>query len=178
MEMVDWRGRVLAVTPAAVEVLRSDPDLRFELAIDTVLVALPEFRARLADGRWQSICSRLSTYFVGALVLDFPNIYRSWLARWSRSAAEEHLDLLGAFDIESPQRSPESTVEARDEVVRLIGTLPTNVRKGVALMGFGYTISEAAQLVGISARPSSHQESRSVRAGAGHLEGPTQHSQT
>ncbi|MFE0332162.1 hypothetical protein ACFW08_36235, partial [Streptomyces sp. NPDC058960] len=68
---------------------------------------------------WQSTRSRLSTYFVGALVLDFPNTYRSWLARWSRSAAEEPLDLLGAFDIESPQRGPESTVEARDEVVRL-----------------------------------------------------------
>ncbi|MFE2432658.1 hypothetical protein ACFXJ5_38855 [Streptomyces sp. NPDC059373] len=36
MEMVDRRGRALAVTPAAMEVLRSDPDLRFELAIDTV----------------------------------------------------------------------------------------------------------------------------------------------
>ncbi|WP_329234507.1 hypothetical protein [Streptomyces canus] len=107
MEMVDWRGRAPAVTPAAMEVLRSDPDLRFERAIDTVLVALPKFRERLADGRWQSTRSRLSTYFVGALVLDFPNIYRSWLARRSRSAAEEPLDLLGAFDIESPQRGPE-----------------------------------------------------------------------
>ncbi|MGW0819987.1 sigma factor-like helix-turn-helix DNA-binding protein [Streptomyces sp. NPDC002845] len=144
------RGRALKVTPDVLEVLRSDLDLRSELAIDTVLAALPKFRDRLANGDWQPERSQLTTYFTGALILDFPNIYRSWDARRSRSFSEEPLDLSGTFDVESRQRGPAAIAEDRDEVRRIVGTLPTDVRKMLAMRAAGYTNQAIAGQLGIT----------------------------
>ncbi|MFD0444232.1 RNA polymerase sigma factor [Streptomyces indonesiensis] len=166
------QGRRLTVTPAAMEVLQSDADLRFELAIDTILAAMPKFRNRLADGFWQPTRSQLKTYFIGALILEFPNIYRGWEARRFGASVEEPLDLSGLFDVESPQRGPAAIAEDRDEVQRVVGTLPTNVRKIIAMRAAGYTTSDIAGHLSMTTKAVETRLSRARRRFANAQSGP------
>jgi hypothetical protein len=136
-------------------------------------VALPKFRERLADGRRQSTRSRLSTYFVGALVLDFPNIYRSGLARWSRSAAEAPLDLLGAFDI-SAKAFGSRLGRVRRRGGRDARPTAEALAVGIVRVCFDWRdrLLQPMRLAPQSRAMGAvnYQEPRPVRAGAGHLD--------
>ena len=65
---------------------------RLQLALDTTVDALTFFRDRvLREGRWSfDGGATLTTYFIGACILTFPNVFRLWQraeCRWKRSLA-------------------------------------------------------------------------------------------
>jgi hypothetical protein len=68
-------GVTLHPTDAELESLHRDPDIREELATMTVAAALPQFREHaLAGGGWHPEGgASLTTYFMGACLLAFPN---------------------------------------------------------------------------------------------------------
>ncbi|MEU3344234.1 sigma factor-like helix-turn-helix DNA-binding protein [Streptomyces sp. NPDC006700] len=143
------QGRGLEVRAGALRAL-SDPDVRYELAADTIIKTVPKFRDRIADGRWQASRSRLTTYFIGAAILEFPNVYRRWESSLKVSSAEELWGLAGDFEGVSTERGPAATAADRDEVRRIVGTLPGDLQQIVELKADGYTTAEVAGLLGVT----------------------------
>jgi hypothetical protein len=91
------RGRPLSPTDADRETLANVFDERLELALETVAVALKFFKNRvLRTGTWAfDGGATLTTYFIGACLLAFPNVFRRWQAaerRWHRALAAETLN--------------------------------------------------------------------------------------
>ncbi len=90
------RGRPLRPTDADRETLANEFEERLELAFETVAEALKFFRDRvLRTGRWSyEGGATLTTFFMGACLLVFPNVFRRWQAaerRWSRALTAEAL---------------------------------------------------------------------------------------
>jgi hypothetical protein len=86
------RGRPLYPTDAEREILEGQFDERLELALETVAEGLKFFRERvLLAGRWSfDGGAALTTYFIGACLLAFPNVFRRWDAagrRWNLALA-------------------------------------------------------------------------------------------
>ncbi|KMS80353.1 hypothetical protein ACH49_08380 [Streptomyces leeuwenhoekii] len=151
-------GRRLPHNEAARIVLLHDWDTRFELASDTVLAALPKFRERLASGQWDPEQASLTTYFVGALILEFPNIYRRW--ERGRVLAEKEAPLDVMFDAPSAERGPAAHAAAHDEIQRILWTMPPDIRKIVQLRADGYTLAEAAKILGTTTKAIEHRMAR------------------
>lgn len=151
-------GRGLPPNDAARIVLFHDWDTRFELASDTVLAALPKFRERLASGSWDPEQASLATYFVGALILEFPNIYRRWERGRDLLEKEAPLDVM--LDAPSADRGPAARAAARDEAERILWTMPPDLRKIVQLRADGYPLAEAARIIGKSPKAIEHRMAR------------------
>ena len=79
--MTRRQGRPVPLPPAANEHLH-DPEVRLDLAEMTSVVALRLFRIRaLEHQQWDPRRgASLTTYFVGAEIRAFPNVYRQWLS--------------------------------------------------------------------------------------------------
>jgi DNA-directed RNA polymerase specialized sigma24 family protein len=79
----------LRITSEDSEVLRLSPDARSELAVDTILRAIPDFqRNALLKGRWSADGgASLKTYFLNLCALHFRRAYGFW--------AEERVEKLG-----------------------------------------------------------------------------------
>ncbi|MGX7826101.1 hypothetical protein ACTG9Q_13520 [Actinokineospora sp. 24-640] len=79
------RGRPVNCPDSAREHLAgfAGRDDRHELSLETVAAALKSFHKRtLVPGNWTPEGgASLNTYFVGACVLEFANIFRAWLAK-------------------------------------------------------------------------------------------------
>ncbi len=151
-------GRSMPHNEAARIVLRHDWDTRLELATDTVLAAMPKFRERLASGQWDPGQASLTTYFVGALILEFPNIYRRWERGRALGEKETPLDVM--FDAPSAERGPAARAAAHDEIERILWTMPPDIRKIVLLRADGYTLSEAAMILGMTTKAVEHRMAR------------------
>lgn len=147
-------GRGIAPTEAMRKTLQEDRETRSDLAVDTVIAAMENFRESLIIGRWKPGSSRLTTYFIGACIRSFPNAYR----RLIKSAeSPELLNLAEMLPILSNARGlthgdvdPANIVIAKESEQNLIKTLPTNVQKIAALRAEGYTNVEIAELLELS----------------------------
>ncbi|WIV60740.1 sigma factor-like helix-turn-helix DNA-binding protein [Amycolatopsis nalaikhensis] len=114
---------------------------RDDLAADMILTALPRFFGKVIERReWDSTKSKLTTFFVNACWLAYPEVLKRWL--------KERTELTGTVDDSSVK-----TVKAVDlqvpnqELVRMIVLKAdhTRVRPILALLWEGYTIAEAAE---------------------------------
>lgn len=63
------------------------PEVREELATDAVADAVKRFRNVLREGRWDAKRSSLRTYFIGACLLAFADVFRAWSSRLAREHA-------------------------------------------------------------------------------------------
>ncbi|MCP2337548.1 hypothetical protein [Actinomadura rupiterrae] len=157
--VAECRAKRRPITLVEVGPGRWSRDDRLELACETVAKALEYFiTAVLVPGRWDHRKgASLKTYFVGACLFQFPNIYNAWAGhqdRWRRVAevtddpqkAEETLNLFGPRG-HDPTSSEAMLQVLRHHALELI-TDPVT-RQAVRLIMQGEEISQAALSVGL-----------------------------
>jgi hypothetical protein len=122
------RGWPLHPTESELDRLRSDSELRGDLATFTVAKALPLFREHaLLNGNWSvEGGANLTTYFTGACTQTFPNEFRSRrreVERMGQVFLEENhkLDTRGAAS-DDPGRIIASDLWVLDELAKLTPT--------------------------------------------------------
>jgi len=123
-----------------------------DLVQETVAEALQTFDKSLKQGRWQpGRGASLKTYFTGALLLHFANIWRRWLRYRARQAGLP-LETV-SYDSGSPEPDPADIYVQRDEVRRALGS-PEEARTKAALVltEDGYTQQEIAEILGTTRR--------------------------
>jgi hypothetical protein len=124
---------------------RTDPDEAVGLAGETVAISLQFFRDRvLIPGLWDMTKgATLNTYFIGACIRHFPNVY-------SRSDGGEILKSLSRHDDEEAlavlvDSSPFSRPDRRVELVSAVDAVADSLVREVLLQeAEGYTQAEAA----------------------------------
>jgi hypothetical protein len=170
------RGRPLYPTDAEREILEGQFDERLELALETVAQGLKFFRERvLLAGKWSfDGGATLTTYFIGACLLAFPNEFRRWHAerrRWNLAVTAAVLtspegrtvaDLPGggpvsACDMVSgrgsgPCSDPADVAAARSVVLGELRSLPHVIRDAAALVIDGMGFAEAGAALGTTDR--------------------------
>jgi hypothetical protein len=134
-------------------------DDRLELAIETVAKALDYFFRRvLSEDRWDyRKGASLKTFFIGACLLQFPNIYESWARaehRWRRtndqSMTPEAAELAApaADSWADPTAAAALRRSLRRHALELIEDPVT--RRAVELILQGHTVRAAAEAVGLT----------------------------
>jgi hypothetical protein len=143
------RGRPLRPTDADRETLANEFEERLELALETVAEALKFFRERvLLTGRWSyEGGATLTTFFTGACLLTFPNVFRRWQAarqRWSKALAAGTLNCPeGRTLADLPGADPAEVVAGRAAVLSELASMPAGTRDAAALVIDGMSFAEA-----------------------------------
>ncbi|MFJ9782631.1 sigma factor-like helix-turn-helix DNA-binding protein [Amycolatopsis sp. NPDC101161] len=111
------RGMTTVASDGAREYLasRAGEGDRVELALETVAMALRMFKERaLEGGQWSpEKGASLATYFIGACLLAFPNVFRAWVREyddWKRQLPFGLPDAAGE-EVKDRRRSLEPGVE-------------------------------------------------------------------
>ena len=152
------RGRKVSPTDAEREVLERDFDERLQLALDTTVDALTFFRDRvLREGRWSfDGGATLTTYFIGACILTFPNVFRLWQraeCRWKRSLAAGMLTSPeGRTLADLPGSDPADVTAGRSVVISELQSMPDGARDAAALVVDGNSFAETASTLGTTER--------------------------
>jgi hypothetical protein len=145
--LVSERGFGLNPHELDLERLRTDSDLRGELATMTIAKTLPRFRERaFVQGGWTvEGGAGITTYFMGATLYDFPNEFRAHRAAEARQRRAQRLPYLD----EELTDGVEHDVVGRQHVLdKLKGVKDPRTRAIVALTLDGYTQDEIRELVG------------------------------
>ena len=129
-------------------------DDRAGLATETVALAVNSFRQQaLIEGKWTHHGgATLKTYFIGACVFAFPNLYRKWV---SDRAALQHLASLehDTVDRSSPPQDPGDMVVTRLYIREGFNNIPDDrTKRAVLLQEMGYTYTEIGEILRISSR--------------------------
>lgn len=134
-----------------------------DLATDTTVRAISPFRELLKDDRWDPHGpATLDAAFITGCLLQFPNVYRSWLRR-TLGRNLERLEVVPGNDtvaglIDGRSRGdplggllagdPEAAVIMREREGELLELLPDELRAVLQLVVQGYTFTQAAQTLG------------------------------
>lgn len=170
------RGRPLYPTDAEREILETQFDERLELALETTAEGLKFFRERvLLTGRWSfEGGATVTTYFIGACLLAFPNVFRRWhVARrkWNLAVAAAVLtspegrtvaELPGAGPVSAadvvvgqgsgPCSDPADIAAARSAVLGELRSMPPGTRDAAALVIDGRSFAETGTAMGTTDR--------------------------
>jgi DNA-directed RNA polymerase specialized sigma24 family protein len=164
-------GEIFELCKRARKPLRQDAamvwtdDDRRGMATETVIVAWEYFRATaLTKGGWKpGGGASLQTYFVGACILRFADVYGKWRRAHLLDRAMDELptdeDKVLAL---SHNRPPDPCQQAviQDEVRRLIRPMDDQLRQLVGLQAIGYSQREAAEQIGITAKAAERRLAR------------------
>jgi DNA-directed RNA polymerase specialized sigma24 family protein len=129
-------------------------DDRAELANEAVALAVSNFRRQaLIGGKWTPHGgASLKTYFIGACVFAFPNVYRKWLngrAVLSQLTSSEY----DVIDRLSPPQDPGELAATRLYIQEAFDNIPDHRTKcAVLLQEMGYTYAEIGEILQISPR--------------------------
>ena len=128
------------------EFLSTRPETREELANMTVAVAWRRFhRDSLLGGGWQPEGgANITTYFMGACILEFPNIYRAQLNH-DRKAVDDVCEQLPM--IPGHYEDPVREVLAIEHAVQLLGGGSEREKAILTLVLDGYEYEEIAQML-------------------------------
>jgi hypothetical protein len=149
-QLTAGRGFVLRSAAAELDELHQDADLRLELAVMVVAVALPAFREHaLVGGGWREDGgASLTTYFLGACLTAFPNEfrkYRSEKQRWqAQDATGQKVTASRAAASGDPADLIAATIRVREDLARM----DPRTRAIVALRMDGYHHEEIAEMLG------------------------------
>lgn len=90
------KGRPLPESPELLVHMANSLDTAQQLAGTTVAEALPQFReSAMVGGGWQAAGgASLRSFFIGACVLAFPNIYRKWFTAFQDEGREVRYGLV------------------------------------------------------------------------------------
>jgi hypothetical protein len=151
-------GRALNPTDAEREILEGDFEERLDLALATVAESLTFFRDRvLRAGRWSfDGGATLTTYFIGACLLTFPNVFRRWRVaerKWNLALAAGRLALPeGRTLADLPGSDPADVVAGRSAVISELRSMPDGVRDAAALVVDGKSFAAAASILDTTER--------------------------
>jgi hypothetical protein len=140
-------------------------DDRKGMATDTVIVAWEYFRTTaLTKGGWKpDRGASLQTYFVGACILCFADVYGKWRRAHLLDRAMDELptdeDKVLALSRNHPLDPCQQAV-IQDEVRRAIGPMDDQLRRLVGLRAIGYPQHEAAEQIGITAKAAERRLAR------------------
>jgi hypothetical protein len=152
-------GRPIVIPGSGLGWTRED---RSELSSETVARAVDFFREKvLRAGAWDSTRgATIKTYFVGACLFQFPNIYQLWQGerrRW------DSLPVVRIDDLDMPELlhqvpstdDTENRVIARDQLQQVMSELRDkypDLHQIVEMWLDGYTDAQAAGLLGVTPR--------------------------
>lgn len=152
-------GRSLGIRDTGPEWSHDD---RSELSVETVAHALVFFRNKvLRTGRWDAgQGATIKTYFVGACLFQFPNVYQRWAGERRRWSAQHVMILDNPDDPEGFRQIPgdddlEFRVMTNHELEEIMAELAERdeiLHRIAELRLKGYSDAEAAREVGLSAR--------------------------
>jgi RNA polymerase sigma factor (sigma-70 family) len=156
-------GRPMYPTDLELQQLRTDDDLRAELADAVVVVALVQFRDQaLAGTGWSPEGgAALNTYFIGGCLRLFNNEFRRWRGlekRWRMNVSTDPADFLAAeADPVEGRRvqvfdDPARATADHDQVVQALAQLKPREQAIVELYADGYTYDEIAEITGTTRR--------------------------
>lgn len=142
-------GWPLHPTEDELDRLRTDSDLRGDLAVNTLLKALPFFREHaLLNGNWSvEGGANLTTYFTGACTQMFPNVFRA--GRRERRRLGQVLPTDDHFlDTAVPASGDPARIVVGDEwVLDVLTDLPLKNRYVVELSQAGFTQIEIGEML-------------------------------
>lgn len=157
--VVRSKGIYLQPTDRELELYARSEEERESLALMTVTVALAQFkkRAKAAAGWNADGGASITTYFMGACAMSFPNELarvRVLNRRWARSIDTEEKnesfrargESLGIDTGQTIGRNPANVVVGNDAVERLLGGLKRREREVVLATLQDYTQDEIAEL--------------------------------
>ncbi|TQF65297.1 sigma-70 family RNA polymerase sigma factor [Rhodococcus spelaei] len=163
--VVRSKGILLAPTEYELDLFARSAEERESLALTTVTVALTQFKKRaMADIGWKADGgASITTYFMGACAMSFPNELarvRVLNRRWSRSIETEEKnesfrprgEALGIDTGQTIGRNPANVVVGDDAVQRLLAGLKDREREVVLATLQDYTQDEIAELLGYKSR--------------------------
>ncbi|MBM4481116.1 hypothetical protein MWT96_24775 (plasmid) [Prescottella equi] len=164
-QVVQSRRIHLQPTDYELELYARSEEERESLALMTVTVALAQFKKRAqADTGWKADGgASITTYFMGACAMSFPNelqrVRRS-NRRWARSIEAEEKnesfrlksESLGIDTGQTIGRNPANVVVGDDAVERLLSRLKPREREVVLATEQDYTQDEIAELFGYTSR--------------------------
>jgi DNA-directed RNA polymerase specialized sigma24 family protein len=153
------KGRPLGITDTGAGWSRDD---RCELSTETVARALDFFRRKvLQAGAWDhTLGATIKTYFVGACLFQFPNVYQSWETErrnWQArctAVVDDPEDPAGLRELPGTDDTEEQAI-ARRELQLVMAELEDSypdLLQIVELRLCGRTDAEAAAELGLSAR--------------------------
>jgi len=152
------RGRPLSPTDSDRDVLADSFEERLQLALETAAEALTFFRKYvLLGGRWSyDGGATLTTYFVGACLFAFPNVFRRWQAerrRWGQAVAVEMLNCPDGRTLATrPGSDPAHIAASRDVVMGELNAMPDETRAAAALILDDLSFAEAGTRLGMTDR--------------------------
>jgi hypothetical protein len=153
------KGRPLGITDTGTGWSRDD---RCELSTETVARALVYFRKKvLLPGTWDHARgATIKTYFVGACLFQFPNVYHRWnteRCNWQvrcTPVVDDPEDPAGLRELPGRDSTDEQAI-ARRELQLVMADLEENypdLWRIVELKLQGFTDAQAAEQLGLSAR--------------------------
>lgn len=174
------RGRPVGATETERAELAADLDQCEELAMETAAVSLTFFRDRvLLRRRWDVTAgATIATYFVGACLLQFPNVFRRWRRerqRWRDALAWEAIDQGASRGLGGdPGQDPQNVVVGTTTVMDELNRMPKELRNAVALVLDGHTYAEVAAMLGTTPRAIEGRLYRYRQAGSAAQPAPRQ----
>jgi DNA-directed RNA polymerase specialized sigma24 family protein len=152
------RGRPVRPTDTDRELLADSFEERLQLALETVAAALTFFRTHVLVGkRWSyDGGATLTTYFVGACLFAFPNVFRKWQGEQRRWRGGVNIEMLNCPDgsptANHPGSDPADIAAARATVRDELNAMPPDTRAAAALILDDLTFAEAGALLGTTER--------------------------
>ncbi|MFJ3775139.1 RNA polymerase sigma factor [Streptomyces sp. NPDC090075] len=141
-------GRPVSKDTTIIQRLQEASEARDDLVQDTLIAALSLFREQLAEDKWDAELGSLTTYFLGAVVRSFPNVYRGWARR---QTAEDRVEPMGVTPEElSPAEAADTedhvstSVEARETAEHFFKMLKSPDREVAQMVYDGTPINEIA----------------------------------
>jgi hypothetical protein len=129
-------------------------DDRAGLANETVALAVNSFRRQaLIEGQWT--CNggaTLKTYFIGACVFVFPNLYRKWS---TEHAALQHLTSIecDTVDTSNPLQDPGEMAVTQLHIQEGLNNISDErTKSAILLQEMGYTYAEIGEILQITSR--------------------------
>jgi len=136
-------------------------DDRIEIAVETVARALKFFLDQvLKPGRWDHRRgASLRTYFVGACLFQFPNVFAVWAGeqkRWHAindgTVSPDDAETPTARYVSSSDPTCETVLRQEESQAVLSAIKDTKIRAAVQMVVHGFTFAEAARALGLGPR--------------------------
>ncbi|MGH3697137.1 MAG: RNA polymerase sigma factor [Pseudonocardiaceae bacterium] len=145
-------------------------DDRAGLANETVALGVINFKQQaLIEGKWTAERgATLKTYFIGACVFAFPNLYRKWSTERSALQCLTSIDC-DAVDRSRPPRDPGEIAVNRFHVREGFNNIPDDrTKSAILLQEMGYTYAEIGEILRITPRAVDGLIRRQHKRGGGH----------
>jgi DNA-directed RNA polymerase specialized sigma24 family protein len=123
----------------------------YDIAVDTVVSALRLIHKAVFEGGWSpDHGASLTTYFSGACVRSFPNVYRRFMVVKRGRDAESPVGLSVDDVLQSPLSTPFPDVEGAMDLVDVLEGLPQESRDIFVLRARGHSYGEIGAAVGLT----------------------------